>query len=200
ATVLLLALAALPGVAAAQEGDLDILRGTVVRPDSAPVQDALVTVTSLVSQTARTARTGRDGRFTILFSSGGGDYLVRIVALGMHPFESRVQRVADEAFLLVNARMVAAPQILAGVTAEGRAAPPPRPGAEPNVGGSEETVGSAGAAALSPAEAGDLSALAATLPGVTLVPGVDGAPAGFSVLGLGADQNRVTLNGMEFDA
>lgn len=200
ANVLILALAALPGVAAAQEGEMDILRGVVVRPDSTPVRDALVTVTSLLSQTARTARTGNDGRFTILFSSGGGDYLVRIVAIGMQPFETRVQRAADEAFLLVNARMAAAPQILAGVTVQGRSNPPLRPGAEPDVGGSGETVGSAGAAALSPAEAGDLSALAATLPGVTLVPGADGAPAGFSVLGLGADQNRVTLNGMEFDA
>lgn len=179
---------------------MDVLRGTVVGPDSQPVRDAQVTVTSLLSQTARTARTGNDGRFTILFSNGGGDYLVRVVALGMTPFETRVQRAADEAFLLVNARLGAAPQLLSSVTVEGRTGPPPGLDAQTNVGGSEQVVGSAGAAALSPAEAGELSALAATLPGVTLVPGVDGAPAGFSVLGLGADQNRVTLNGMEFDA
>lgn len=193
------ALVALPSAAAAQD-NMDILRGVVVGPDSQPVRNAQVTVTSMLSQTARTARTGDDGRFTILFASGGGDYLVQIVSLGMRPFETRVQRASDEAFLLVNALMAAAPQVLAGVTIQGNTGPPAGLGAQTNVGGSEQSVGSAGAAALSPAEAGELSALAATLPGVTLIPGVDGAPAGFSVLGLGADQNRVTLNGMEFDA
>src|SRR5690606_19304489 len=70
---------------------------------------------------------------------------------------------------------------------------------QPGVGGAEQAVGTAASAALAPGEAGRLSALAATLPGVALVPGVDGAAAGFSVLGLGADQNRVTLDGMTFD-
>ena len=45
---------------------------------------------------------------------------------------------------------------------------------------------------------GDLAALAASMPGVQLIPGADGNPAGFSVLGLGADQNATTLNGMNF--
>jgi hypothetical protein len=42
------------------------------------------------------------------------------------------------------------------------------------------------------------AAMAATLPGVQLVPGQDGGANGFSVLGLGADQNNTTLNGMMF--
>ena len=45
---------------------------------------------------------------------------------------------------------------------------------------------------------GDLSAMAATLPGVTLIPGADGAANQISVLGLGADQNNITLNGLNF--
>src|SRR5262249_9813200 len=45
---------------------------------------------------------------------------------------------------------------------------------------------------------GDLSAMAATLPGITLIPGTDGGASGFSVLGLGADQNNITLNGLNF--
>src|SRR6185437_12719818 len=45
---------------------------------------------------------------------------------------------------------------------------------------------------------GDLSAMAATLPGVTLIPGTDGGASGISVLGLGADQNNITLNGLNF--
>ena len=44
---------------------------------------------------------------------------------------------------------------------------------------------------------GDLAAMAASLPGVQLIPGADGTN-GFSVLGLTADQNATTLNGMNF--
>jgi hypothetical protein len=40
--------------------------------------------------------------------------------------------------------------------------------------------------------------MAASLPGVQLVPGADGDPSGFSVLGLTPDQNSTTLNGMNF--
>ena len=39
---------------------------------------------------------------------------------------------------------------------------------------------------------------AGSLPGVTLIPGVDGDPSGYSVLGLTQDQNNTTLNGMSF--
>jgi hypothetical protein len=45
---------------------------------------------------------------------------------------------------------------------------------------------------------GDLAAMAASLPGVQSVPGQDGGADGYSVLGLGADQNNATLNGMQF--
>ena len=45
---------------------------------------------------------------------------------------------------------------------------------------------------------GDLAAMAATLPGVTLIPDANGGASGFSVLGLGADQNNITLNGLNF--
>jgi hypothetical protein len=40
--------------------------------------------------------------------------------------------------------------------------------------------------------------MAASLPGVTLVPGQEGDPSGFSVLGLSPDQNNTTLNGLNF--
>ncbi len=46
---------------------------------------------------------------------------------------------------------------------------------------------------------GNIAEMAASLPGVTLIPGTDGGAAGFSILGLGADQNVTTLNGLSFD-
>ena len=38
---------------------------------------------------------------------------------------------------------------------------------------------------------GDLAAMAASLPGVVLAPGLDGGADGFSVLGLGTDAGRL---------
>ena len=186
--------------AALHAQDPDIIRGTVVGPDSQPVRQAQVTVTSVQAQTSRPGRTNDRGQFTILFANGGGDYFVRIVAIGMQPFETRVQRVEDETVLLVTARMTAAPTVLQAVQVQAERPRVERnPLGQPDVGGSEQTVG-AGAAALPPGEAGNLAAMAATIPGVTLIPGVDGGAPGFSVLGLGADQNRITLNGMQVDA
>src|SRR5260221_11688892 len=40
--------------------------------------------------------------------------------------------------------------------------------------------------------------MAASLPGVQSVPGENGGDKGFSVLGLGADQNNTVLNGLQF--
>ncbi len=65
----------------------------------------------------------------------------------------------------------------------------------PDVGGTDRPVNTS---ALSADQLGDLAAMAASLPGVTLIPGADGDPSGFSVLGLTADQNNTTLNGLDF--
>jgi hypothetical protein len=67
----------------------------------------------------------------------------------------------------------------------------------PDVSGTERPISPANL----PAELqGDIAAMAASLPGVVLVPGLDGGPDAFSVLGLGADQNSVTLNGLQLGA
>src|SRR4029078_12809720 len=71
---------------------------------------------------------------------------------------------------------------------------PDRNGA-PEVGGREQGINTSNV----PVDIlGDLSAMAATLPGITLIPGADGAAAGFSVLGVGAGQKQSTLIGFNF--
>src|SRR6185436_14810009 len=65
--------------------------------------------------------------------------------------------------------------------------------ATPDVGGTERAVNSSNLAA---DVQGDLAAMVASLPGVLLVPGTDGAADGFSVLGAGSDANSQTLNNM----
>src|SRR4029079_11396166 len=72
---------------------------------------------------------------------------------------------------------------------------PERNDVTPDISGTEQRVDNS---ALPAAQQGDLAAMAASLPGVTLVPGADGDPSGFSVLGLSPDQNNTTLNGMQF--
>ncbi|MDQ8155144.1 MAG: Plug domain-containing protein, partial [Gemmatimonadota bacterium] len=66
---------------------------------------------------------------------------------------------------------------------------------QPDISGSERNVSAANVAA---GDAGNLAAMAASLPGVTLVPGTNGDASGFSVLGLTPDQNATTLNGGSF--
>src|SRR6185295_5113579 len=66
----------------------------------------------------------------------------------------------------------------------------------PDISGTERAVNPS---ALAANQLGDLAAMAASLPGVLLVPGADGDPSGFSVLGLGTDQNSTTLNGQNLE-
>src|SRR6185312_13654346 len=67
----------------------------------------------------------------------------------------------------------------------------------PDVGGTTQTVNSG----LVPIEQfGNLAEMAASVPGVLLIQGVDGDPSGYSVLGLDQSQNGTTLNGMNSSA
>ncbi|MFL5580899.1 MAG: carboxypeptidase regulatory-like domain-containing protein [Gemmatimonadaceae bacterium] len=187
-----LAVAARP--AAAQSAD--VIRGRVVGPDSVPVEAAQVTVTSITGNVSRSARTDRNGRFTVTFPGGDGDYMVSFAAMGFAARRFEIKRVADEEILVADARLQRVAAVLDAVQVR---APRERvsraDAAQPDVGGTEQPVTSNG---LPAADLGDLAAMAATLPGVQLVPGENGDPNGFSVLGLGADQNQTTLNGLSF--
>lgn len=173
----------------------DIIRGRVLGPDKKPVENVTVTATSLVDQTSRTAKTNKDGRFSIIFSGGGGDYMMSYVAIGYQPTRFEVRREVDEDILVADATVNKAAVSLAAVRVTAGRERPGRNGNEAEVGGHDQTLNTNNV----PIDVlGDLSAMAATLPGVTLIPGADGAASGFSVLGLGADQNNVTLNGLNF--
>src|SRR6185503_3223869 len=73
---------------------------------------------------------------------------------------------------------------------------PRQDNAQDRAGSDRATDGFAGAVAVG--DQGNLAAMAASVPGVSLVPDAGGGVPGFSVLGLSPDQNRVTLNGMSF--
>src|SRR5439155_13681401 len=81
----------------------DIIRGQVIGPDKKPLENVLVTATSLVNQTSRTAKTNKDGRFTIIFADGGGDYMMSYVGIGFAPTRFEVKREVDEDVLIADA-------------------------------------------------------------------------------------------------
>jgi hypothetical protein len=172
----------------------DIIRGQVLGPDKKPVENVTVTATSLVNQTSRNTKTNKEGRFTIIFNGGGGDYMMAYVAIGFQPMRFEVKREVDEDVLIADATISKTAVALDAIRVTAGRERPDRNGA-PEVGGREQGINTSNV----PIDIlGDLSAMAATLPGITLIPGADGGAAGFSVLGLGADQNNITLNGLNF--
>jgi hypothetical protein len=174
---------------------LDVIRGQVVGPEGKPLEDAKVTATSLSGNVNRSARTDKNGRYTITFPGGEGDYFVEFSAIGYGARRFEVKRTADQEILVADAKLLAAAGQLETVRVTGQRDRVDRNDATPDISGSERPVDNS---ALPADQQGDIAAMAASLPGVTLVPGQDGDPSGFSVLGLSPDQNNTTLNGMQF--
>lgn len=191
--VLVAAVLALAPQARAQQ--VDVIRGQVTGPDGEPVASATVTATSVSGGVNRSARTDDGGRFTITFPGGEGDYYMGVVALGFTPRRFEVKRTADQEILVADTRMARASALLDTVRVAAGRDRVRRNDNAPDIGGSEQA---SEAPAVTAAQQGDLNAMAGTIPGVTPVLDANGDPAGFSVLGLSADQNSTTLNGSPF--
>ena len=191
ASALLLLLGA--GPAAAQQ--LDVIRGRVTGPDSQPIRGVQVKATSYSGGVSKTTTTDRNGRYSITYPSGEGDYWLEFRAIGFQFKRFEVKRIADEEIMLADTRLVSSIATLdaMNVTADGPRALPNRNAANPNVGGGERQLNNS---MVSPDQMGNLAALASTMPGIQLIPGLDGAADVFSALGLSADQNSTTMNGL----
>jgi hypothetical protein len=174
--------------------DPDIIRGRVTGPDSLPIEGASVSVTAIQSGVNKTARTDKDGRFTVTFPSAEGDYWVYVQFIGLSARRFEIKRLADEDVLIADVRLQKPMTILGPVRVQGQRPTVGRDnGGTMDVGGTEQRVSPS---AIDLLALGDLGALAATLPGVTLIPSADGAPSGFSVFGLDAAANSFMLNGL----
>mgnify|MGYP001595901831 CR=1 FL=1 len=183
-----------PSSATAQA--VDVIRGRVVGEDSVAIAGARVTAVSLSGNVSRRAISDNSGRFTITFPNGDGDYMVTVQAMGFSQKRFQVKRTADQEILIADARLSRAMTELEAVRIEaGERTRAIRDDRAPDISGTERSVN---ASNVSAANAGDLAAMAASLPGVTLVPGSSGDASGFSVLGLTPDQNVSTLNGGSF--
>jgi hypothetical protein len=191
AATLLIALAfGNPAQLAAQT---DVIRGRVTTTEGLPLANVRVTATSIPGNVTREARTNNQGAFQIAFPSGPGDYIMGYALIGYNYRQFEIKRLADEDVLLADARLGVVQLDTVSVSASS-AQRINRNSQTPDVSGTERPIDTS---ILPPELQGDIAAMAASLPGVTLIPGLDGEPDGFSVLGLGADQNSVTMNGMQ---
>ena len=183
-----------PSSATAQA--VDVIRGRVVGEDSIAIAGARITAVSLSGNVSRRALSDNSGRFTITFPNGDGDYMVTVQAIGFSQKRFEVKRTADQEILIADARLSRAMTELEAVRVQaGERTRAVRDDRAPDISGTERSVNNANVSA---ANAGDLAAMAASLPGVQLVPGSGGDASGFSVLGLTPDQNVSTLNGGSF--
>lgn len=172
----------------------ETVRGRVLDDSARAVPGAAVTVTRGPDRLVRQATADSAGRFAVRFDAGTGDYLVAVSAPGFRPARRRVQRQDTERELVADFRLARGVATLAGVNVRGqrpeRATNTVRP-SNPETGASERWADGV-TGQLPPSVAGDLGALAGTIPGVTLTPG------GASILGSGAASTLTTLNGMGF--
>jgi hypothetical protein len=193
----ILAAALISAVAAPHRLDAqnaDVIRGRVTGPDSAGIEGVTVTATSISGNVTRTARTDKNGRFTLTFPGGDGDYMVSYAAMGFAAKRFEVKRAADEDILVADTRLNKVGAILDPVKVTADRQKVQRNDVQPDVSGTEKSLNNSAV----PANLmGDLAAMAASLPGVQSTTNADGSD-GYSVLGLGSDQNNTTLNGMSF--
>jgi hypothetical protein len=172
----------------------DVIRGRVAAPDGNAVENVRITVTSIPNNVTKSATTDKSGRYSVTFANGDGDYWIAIAAIGFAQKRFELKRLSDEAVLIGDAKLSPSGVTLDAVKVQADRSRPNRTGS-PDISGTEKTVGSS---AVNPADAGNLAALAASAPGVQLIPGADGNSDQFSVFGLGGDQNATTLNGLGF--
>jgi hypothetical protein len=131
----------------------------------------------------------------VTFPGGGGDYFVSFRSIGFAPRPFKVKRVADEEILVADAQLSRTSTTLDEVRITANRNRVNQNEQSPDVAGTERVVNPNN---LSASQQGDLAAMAANSPGVLFVPGQDGDPSGFSVLGLSSEQNSTTLNGQSF--
>jgi Carboxypeptidase regulatory-like domain len=177
----------------------DVIRGRVVAADSSALQNAIVAVVDTVAKVPHQTRTDSTGRYAVTIENGGGTYIVAVTMLGQAPQRRTVSRRPDGTMPEMNFKMSPVAAQLDAVRSVGERPKAVRSDAngEFSVGGSV-TYQSA-SSGLSGDVTGDLSALLATLPGVSVTTNVDGSIS-ISAFGIGSDQNGLVLNGMNFNA
>src|SRR3954462_184710 len=190
--ILVIALvAALTSPVAAQQA-ADVLHGRVVNDSGKVVAGATVIVTRGPDRATQQVTSDSSGNWTVRFDPGTGDYLVYIASPGLKSARRRVQREQIERELVANFTLSTDVEMLAATRIPARKPVRATNPITPTTGepGAAEKWSDGVNGQLPPTVAGDLSALAATMSGVTMT------GAGASILGSSAASTLTTLNGM----
>jgi hypothetical protein len=173
----------------------DIIRGRATDAQGQGIPEVNVRATSYAGRVMKTAKTDKNGRYTIIFVNGEGDYWMEFAKLGYALKRFEIRKVGDEEVLLADARMSSTVAALDPMTttAQRDRQLPNRNSAGVDVSGGDRALSTTGTL---PGQEGNLAAMAAGIPGFQLVPGFDGAPDTYSVLGLDPNQSNVTFNGL----
>jgi hypothetical protein len=186
-----------PAPAAGSAERRDVLVGRVTGP-AGNIEGATISVWAAGTDSTQrlTARSNSDGRWLVSVPAGRGDYMVRINALGMKAMASRVLRTAEGVPITLNVRLESSPLQLAAMNVTATVKPrAPRADGQVNA-ASGDRQANATEGRVAGQDLGDFAAVAAAMPGITLVDGGGAGAPGFSVAGLGAGANNVTVNGM----
>ncbi|CAN5329480.1 hypothetical protein BH23GEM2_BH23GEM2_19330 [soil metagenome] len=168
------------------------IRGRVRTDAGLPIPGAEIIVTMAPERETFRTITDSSGLYALRVAQGTGDYLVYIAAVGRTAVRKRVLREGSETTFTVDAELRSAVQQLptVRVAVRPRRPLPTDPFSRDRGGAERATDGLSNA--LSPSDQGDLSALAATVPGMALT------PDGLSTLGLGQGHVQTTLGGLSF--
>lgn len=191
---LLLSLACTQAIRA-QATRVDTLTGRLRTDSAQAISDAEVIVTRGPDRTVFRTRTDADGRWQVIADPGTGDYLVFLSAPGRVAQRKRVTRTANETRFTIDVNLAPA---VAATLARVEVRATKREKVERQSDGFEPARASAEVqrdgvnGSVPPALAGDLSALAGT------IPGLQSGPGGISAMGLPGSQSLTTLNGLAF--
>lgn len=188
------ALALLGAANSAHGQSSQVVAGRVLGDSITPLAGAIVSVTMAPDRMFKQDTTGPDGRWRIRFEKASGDYLVHIAALGRTSFRKRVTAPLSDPVVAVDATLASSVQQLTAVRVQAARPKPTREGdAFLPDGVSSEQMPAGVTGAVTADMAGDLAAMAGSIPGLALTPG-----GGVTAFGLDASQSSTTLNGLSF--
>jgi hypothetical protein len=172
----------------------EVIRGRVTSDSGRAIVGADVIATMSPNRDVFRTSSDSNGRYELDVAAGTGDYLLYIGAVGRRPFRKRITRSGTDSVFVVDASLPREVTAVAPVRTTAQRTRVPRADDAPANVGSLTTQFGGVAGALSPDQMGDLAAMAATVPGVSVTPG-----GGISVFGVDPSQNRTTLTGLTFD-
>jgi hypothetical protein len=172
------------------------LRGRVSTSSGTVVAGATVVLTAVPSTASRTASTDSAGAYSLTLPENAAEYVLLVTAAGSQTHQRRISWPAGRMEMTIDVTLTPAIAVIAPVRVSATRSRPWR-----QTGSGMEGVTGLGTnptdrtidgvqGALPPELAGDLAAIASTIPGIVLTPN------GVSALGLSTESNATMLNGL----